>query len=77
MTLTATGAGPTACPGRHAVLLVTSTVLTHLLAGADFTVTLRTTPDSAHPLPATFDNVANHLFRPMSSPVRSAAGRGR
>ncbi|MFE5703668.1 cytochrome P450 [Rhodococcus koreensis] len=71
-------AGPTACPGRHVVLLVTSTVLANLFTRADFTLTSRTTPDPDQPLPATFDNFENHLLRPMSSPVvRSAAGRDR
>ncbi|MFC9357069.1 hypothetical protein ACFTZB_10895 [Rhodococcus sp. NPDC057014] len=55
MTLTATDAtGPTAGPGRHVVLLVTSTVLAHLHALADFALTSRTTPDPDQPLPATF-----------------------
>ena len=78
MTLTATdAAGPTACRGGHLVLLVTSTALAHPFARADFTLTSRTTPHPTHPLPATFDNAANPLVRPMSPPVRSATGRDR
>lgn len=49
-------AGPTACPGRNVVLLVTSTVLANLFTRADFTVTSRTTPDPDQPLPATLNN---------------------
>ena len=49
-------AGPTTCPGRNVVLLVTSTVLANLFTRADFAVTSRISPDPDRPLPATLNN---------------------
>lgn len=60
--------GPAGCPGRNLVLFVTSTLLAHLLAGAEFTLTSRLTPDPARPLPATLNNFG------LQFAVRSPAG---
>lgn len=43
-------------PGRNLVLLVTSTLLGHLLHNAQFTVTSRLRPNPDEPLPATLNN---------------------
>ena len=50
-------AGPAECPGRNVVLLVTSTLLAHLLGGAQFTLTTTPRPSPAEPLPMTFNQL--------------------
>lgn len=49
-------AGPAECPGRNLVLFVTSTLLAHLLSGAEFRLRSRPRLDPGEPLPATLDN---------------------
>jgi cytochrome P450 len=50
-------AGPAECPGRNLVLLVTSTLLAHLIGGAQFTLTTTPSPSPAEPLPLTFNQL--------------------
>ena len=50
-------AGPAQCPGRNLVLLVTSTLLAHLIGRAQFTLTTTPGPSPAEPLPATFNQL--------------------
>jgi cytochrome P450 len=50
-------AGPARCPGRNLVLLVTSTLLAHLLCGAQFTLTTTPRPSPTKPLPMTFNQL--------------------
>jgi cytochrome P450 len=48
-------AGPAECPGRNLVLLTTSTLLAHLIGGAQFTLTTTPRPSPAKPLPMTLN----------------------
>jgi cytochrome P450 len=61
-------AGPAECPGRNVVLLVTSTLLAHLLGGAQFTLTTTPRPSPAEPLPMTFNQLTLD-FRVDALPV--------
>lgn len=51
-------AGPAECPGRNLVLLVTSTLLAHMMSALDFELTSEPKPSPDRPLPMTLNQLA-------------------
>ena len=67
-------AGPAECPGRNLVLLVTSTLLAHLLSALDVELVSTPKPVPGQALPMTLNQLTLDFdVRPVSQPVSSSA----
>jgi cytochrome P450 len=65
-------AGPAVCPGRNLVLLMTSTLLAHLLSAMDFELVSSPKPSPERPLPMTLNQLTLEFAVKARQPASSS-----